>query len=66
MDSCGGGTLTTALAQALKMDKMELFEMGTQASEYVRQTFDSRVIAIQLLQTYNWVVGTEGKPNFVI
>lgn len=62
----GTESIGKALREALISSPQKLAEMGQRGKVYADNTFDSIMVAKQMLEVYRWMLGYEKKPDFVI
>ena len=58
-------SLTTAIQEALLLDKRELDEMGKRGRQLVLDKYSVDVVSRQMEQLYTWIAGQGEKPEFV-
>lgn len=62
----GSEPLEKTLREALIFSPKTLKEMGQKGKIYAENSFDSIIVAKQMLEVYRWMLGEERKPDFVI
>lgn len=58
--------ITTALREAIVMSVEDLHEMGIQGKKLISAKYTWPRLAKKTIQLYNWLLGHEEKPDFVI
>jgi len=62
----GADGLTLALGEALRLNKTDLVNMGERGKTFIGEKYTWPVIAKQMLEVYEWVLGDSNMPSCVI
>ncbi len=57
--------LEATLREAMKMNSLDLYEMGQRGSKLVNENFNYRLVAKKNKALYEWIINNGNKPNFV-
>ncbi len=58
--------LEATLREAMGMDSKDLYEIGQRASEFVRKTYDYRIVGEKTKDLYRWLLESGEKPDSVV
>ena len=62
----GTKSIQLALKDALSCSPKRLASMGQRGKIYAENTFDSIIVAKQMLNVYSWMLGNNNKPDYII
>lgn len=58
-------TLADTIAQVLSLSADEIFQMGENGKQLVREKYQDTQVAKMMVQLYSWIINEEVKPEFV-
>lgn len=58
--------ISRTIEEAIRMGGDALFEMGQKGSKYVNENFHYKHVALKNKMLYDWILGREDKPEFIV